>query len=135
MSDIHQALPYYLNHYTNLTSKVSTRIYPLKLPPECVLPAIFFQEIDTAAKSQSHGEPSFLPAKRFQFTIVSASQIEAYQIASILKTSLDGFRGAMGVNPYTTEVQFSLFKNEAMTDDPEIGLNWLQQDYLIGYKE
>lgn len=134
-SDIDKALPYYLTHQSGLTSIVSTRIFPMRIPQGETLPAIFFQDISTSF-IQAHNEPSFLPRKRYQFTSVGGTVEDAEKASHALKLVLDGLHKTnIGVSPYTTEVEAIIIKDERKTDDPETGLFWCQQDFLVIYKE
>lgn len=133
-ADIYQALPYFITH-SGVSILDNTEFHPMKLPQTTTnLPAVFYQDISTVSIS-AHGEASFLPKKRFQFTCVGVTLASIIPIMQALKARLDGYQGNMGTGSYVTEVEASIIKDERVLDDPETNLVWMQQDYLIIYKE
>lgn len=137
-ANIDKALPHFLINNAGIFALVSNRVYPNRLPQNIntptSLPAVAFQIISTAT-TQSHGEASFLPRQRVQFTYYGMSVGICEQIANAFKAALDGYSGIMGTGTFTTEIEGVLFKDERSDSDSELGTYWRQQDYLIMWKE
>lgn len=133
-ANIYKSLPHFLEASGALLALVSTRFYPVSLPPGATLPAIVFQDVSTSS-TQLHGQRTILPIKRFQFTIYAVSISSCDAIATALKSRLDGYKGQMGTGSYLTEVEAVIFKNEISDNDQQTNLHLRYQDYIIQYKE
>lgn len=84
----------YLSTYPGLVPLIGTRIYPLLLPQDPVLPAVTYQRISTP---RMHAfERSFLPHPRFQFDCWATTFPAARAVAEQVKLALDVYMGAMG---------------------------------------
>jgi len=103
----------YLDAYPGLTLEVGSRIYPLLLPQNPVLPAVTYQRIST---SRLHAfERSLLPHPRFQFNCWAESFPRAKDVAEQVKLALDVYMGAMGAET----VCASIIDGERDVYDPE----------------
>jgi len=133
-ANLDKALPYYLKNIGAISALVSDRIRPNRLESGETIPAVVFELISTNPV-QTHGDQSFLPRQRYQFTYYGVSYETCKNIGIAFKAALDGYQGNMGTGSFVTEIEACLYKDERSTDDPETGLFWRQQDYLIIWKE
>jgi hypothetical protein len=134
MSNIEKALTYELKNDSGLKSLINERVYPLALPPSVSLPALTYQ-IVTQKVQQAHGESSFLPRPRVQFTAWGTTFEQVVNVGNALRACVDGFRGVWGTGTYLTEVESVLFADQRDFKDPETGLFYRQQDYHMMWKE
>lgn len=109
---------------------VGSRVYPLKIPQEQVLPAIAYQRIDTP-RVKSHSGPSGLAAPRFQLTIQCTTYESMSAVARGVRERLNGFTGMMG----TTEVQSTFVVNENEFDTEANKYFISRLDVVIWHRE
>ena len=114
MTDIAEYLPAALNTDATLAALVGTRIYPLKRPQNCALPAITYQRI-SAPRVTSHSGDSGLLNPRYQFNCWSESYLEARSMAERLEKL---FNGKSGMFP---GAQASFVDNDLDDSDAEVG--------------
>ena len=124
-----EGLFYYLDNYAGLSAEVDDRIYPAKLPPSPVLPAVTYNRISTPRLSKFQDQ--FLPHARFQFDCWAMEFSRAKNVAAQVKAALDVYSGLMGT--YTVEV--SLIDDEIDTYEPETGYWHSIIDAIIWYIE
>ena len=85
----------YLLANAPVAALIATRMYPLLLPQNAVLPAVTYQVIsDVHELNQS--EPGGLPVIRLQYTCWADSYLAAQTLAAAIRVALDGFTGVMG---------------------------------------
>lgn len=95
---IEEAIYYKLTNDTDVAAIVSTRVYPMKLPPNPTYPAITYQRISTA-RWHNYAGASGRARPRFQIDcwLDGSNRAEAYDDARDLATKvrkcLDGFKG------------------------------------------
>lgn len=88
----------YLLGDSNLTAKVSTRIYPLHLPQDATLPAIIYRWVSDTEGFNLDGADG-LVSPRIQFDVFSETYTEMETVSDLLKTRLNGFRGTIASSP------------------------------------
>jgi hypothetical protein len=88
MTLIEEALRSILLADSTLSAYVGTRIYPVQLPLDCVLPALAYSEVSNPYRRIT-GNP------RFQIDIFSEDYTEAKNIRAALGSALDGYSGTV----------------------------------------
>lgn len=132
-ANIEKALPYFLLQDSALAALIVDRLYPYKLPQNCTLPAVSFQDI-SETRTQSYGEASALPFPRYQFTITGGTVDSVKQVEEALNSCLDGYQGTMGTGSYITEVEAVILKNRITNNDIDLPIFQRMLDYVIQYK-
>ncbi len=80
---------------TALAALIGTRIYPLQLPQNAVLPAVVQQTVSDVHELHQSG-PAGYPTARVQYDCWGASYLSARAVAAALRMAVDGTYGAMG---------------------------------------
>ncbi len=131
MSVVEQALTARLEGSTNVTSLVSTRIYPVRLPQNPVFPAVTYDLISSQREWAMTADPGFVHA-RLQVTGWSeASYAEASSVS-------EGVRGATQRWAGTSTgvvVQEMFIENEFSFYDDETGVYAHSLDLVVHYEE
>ncbi len=98
---IEEALFAYLTGYAGLVALVADRVYPTKLPPSPVLPAVVYQRI-SSTRTYSHddapGTPDWVTV-RMQFSCWAdgdSGYDVATDVGAQVVAALSGYRGTMG---------------------------------------
>ncbi len=125
----------FLSSYPALAELVSTRIYPLLLPPPPdpeimpqpeYLPALVYNKI-SGPRVYSHSGDSGLENPRYQIDCWSEDPDTAEQVAGILIEALSGYAGPMG----NETVGASFIENDEDGYDPETGLYRVMVEVLF----
>ena len=134
--DAEQALYGKLSTTAGITALCSTRIYPLDLPPSVTLPAVTYQIIDAPIEA-THDEAagSSLVYARHQITSWATTYAASVALAKQIHLALQGFKGIITVGADTFTIMSSLRAGKMPNKDPETGLYWISQDYIIWYTE
>jgi hypothetical protein len=106
-----------------VSALVSTRMSPVTLPQDVVLPALSYQIIDTLHVESSRGS-SGLAASRVQISAWSGDHSEVVELAEKVRLVLHGFSGTMG----TTE-SVAILVNDGPRDLYEHETNMYRRDY------
>lgn len=85
----------YLQTISALTTLVSTRMYPLRLPQKPTLPALVIQKI-ARPRVYSHSGDSNLANPTYQISCWAETHEGAVALEVQLETALTGFSGTMG---------------------------------------
>jgi hypothetical protein len=93
---LEQALRTRLAAYTNLTTLVGTRIYPLRLAQSPTLPAVTYQRISTVPVQALSAAASAMIRTRMQVTAWATTYAGAQSVAAQIRACLDGFAGMLG---------------------------------------
>lgn len=135
MPNMDQALVSRLEDFAGLASLISKRVYPVVLKQGATIPAVVYQRIGTGS-SQAHGQAAALPRVRYQITSFGSSLSEAKAVAAQVKLALDGQHAAYwGSGTYRTWIEASLWKDESDAVEAEVGLYYVQQDFLIQHRD
>ncbi len=100
-----------------VNADVAGRIYPLKLPQNPTYPAITYYVVGVGQHRSLSG-PGDRERPHFMVHCWAATEAAAQDLASDVRTALDGFKGTMG----TTEVSSVKFNdwNDQFEDVPEV---------------
>jgi len=109
-----------LSTYPGLTALIATRVYPLRLPQNPVLPAVTLFKVSTP-REQSHGGDSALQHPRYQFSCWAETYGAAWAVADQVRLALQGL-AAGGVGIYDNGVDMY---------DPETGWYHVAIDITI----
>lgn len=130
MTTMSEALVAYVNADTTVAGMQSTRLYPLRLPPNATLPATVYQRID-ASRVYAHALAGGLPKARYQLTHWGATFATAQALADAVRHRLDGFHGTMsGVRVDSVQCV-----DGPDLDDPTTNTVRCVRDYFIEHTE
>jgi hypothetical protein len=135
MITIEEGLYNRLSTYSGLTTLISTRVYPLKLPQTVTLPAITYQRISTPRELTHDQKAGGLALPRFQFNCWGTTFSSVKAVVKQLRECLNGFSGTFGSGANTVAVGGVLSANEIDFNDPDSGLYWTAVDYFIYHQE
>lgn len=89
---------------SNVSSLISTRVYPLILPDESVLPSVTYQRISTVRDYATTG-PVSLSRIRLQIDTWSLTYAAAKQVDMAIRASLESFSGTLPDGTVVSEIQ------------------------------
>lgn len=95
MTTLEEGLFTRLSTYAGLVALCSTRIYPLRLPYQPVLPAVTYQRISTRTLQMFPSTAKSIA--RFQVTAWAVSYDDMVKVAAQIILALDAYVGTMGV--------------------------------------
>lgn len=130
--DVEQALVYKLVNTAGVSTLVSTRVHPLRLPDTAVLPAITYQLI-SAPTVGTHDETAAnaLTHARYQLDAWSGSYSGAVALAKAIFDALEGFSGVVTSGGDTYAIQACLRMDKRVNNDAETALYWISQDFAV----
>jgi hypothetical protein len=114
----------------SLAAVIADRIHPDKLPQGVIFPAVRFFQVSLTA-DYSHDGDANLDMTRYQFDCLAPNRPQANQVASLLRTALQGLKHIR-----LDDIRFeSVFMANALSGYDD-GLNqWLaMRDFEITYK-
>lgn len=133
MSNILTAQKTYLATIGALTTLVSTRIFPERLPPgtsttPTVMPCLTYQMVDEPVMTTHDNQKLF--TARIQYDTWGGSYASAHAVADALFAALHGYKGLMD-----TVAVGGVFRKSGKRDDndPDTGLNRVIQDFVFNY--
>ena len=121
-----------LSKETTVKALVSTRVYPIRLPRNVMLPCITYQRISTP-RVHTHDSAGGTAHPRFQITCWDDDPKGCKVVADAVRGCLDGFKGTMGTNGAT--VYSTLSDDENADYDPESQIYWTNLDFIIWHAE
>jgi hypothetical protein len=128
MSDIKEALVKRLRDDTGVAALIAARIYPLKATQDTAFPCLVYNRIDSVPE-RVMGMASGLFFARFQIDSWGKSASAVTNLASKVRTSLDGFIGSiLGV-----DIGGVSLLDEADDYDDEVRLYRVIQNFGIWY--
>jgi hypothetical protein len=132
--DVEQALVYKLVNTSGISSLVSTRVHPLRLPDTATLPAIVYTEI-SAPTIATHDETAAnaLTHARYQFDGWASTYSDAVVLGKAIFTALEGFSGIVTSGLDTFTIQAILRVDKRTNNDAETALYWVSQDFMVWY--
>lgn len=81
-----------------ITARIGTRCYPMRLPQDVVFPALTYQAI-SGSSPVSHEGGTGIAQKRIQFDCWGERYDDALALAGALRTALSGVLTSMGGTP------------------------------------
>jgi hypothetical protein len=118
---------------TNTQAAVDDRVYPLRLPEKCLLPAIAYQRV-AASRNYTfdpYEETSAFVTARVQFSCWSNSALEAMNVGEAVLLDLSGYGGDMS----GVLVGSSFSELERDDYEPDVKLYRRLLDFAIGYED
>jgi len=113
---------------------VAARMYPVKLPPGAVFPAITYFRV-SADRAETLDGPAGRAAVRMQLSAWGQSYADAKNLAKALRLRLNGYRGPMTDGSDTVDVtRVSLITENDLHDDAREVFQ-VVLDFLIVQKE
>lgn len=132
---IEEGLKTYLTGYAGLTSLISTRVHPMRIPQGATIPCLTYQRISTPRiKTHDSSGSSGTAYPRFQFDAWATTYAGAKAITDQVRAALNGYKGTIGTTN-TVTIQASLVDDEKPEFDSETGLFRILSDYLIWHQE
>jgi hypothetical protein len=135
MITIEEGLVYKLKNTNGVSSLVSTRIYPLKLPQTVTLPAITYQRISTPRVLTHDQASGGLALPRFQITVWAESPDSAKAVVDAVRTAIHGFRGNFGTGANIVSVGSCLAEDERIAYEAASQLYMSSIDFIIYHAE
>jgi hypothetical protein len=127
---VEEAVRTVLTNTGAVTALISTRVYPLYLPPDTTLPAVAYERISTR-RSYAHDGPQAPVTARLQFNSIATTLSAAMGVADAIRGALSGYTGvSAGV-----KIASCLLGNELSQDELDTGLARVVQDYLVTFME
>jgi hypothetical protein len=132
--DIEQALTAKLINTAAISTLVSTRCHPLRLPDTAALPAIVYTEV-SAPTYATHDESSSnaLTRARYQIDAWATTYAGAVALGLAIWTALEGFSGIVTSGADTFTIQSCLRSDKRTNNDAETALYWVSQDFILFY--
>jgi hypothetical protein len=94
--ELNEALYTYLSSYSGLTSFISKRIYPDKLPDKCTLPAVTYQLV-SEEETETFRQPTVdLLAAVYSITVWASTRATANAAGKQLRQAFKNYSGTMG---------------------------------------
>lgn len=117
---------------------IGNRVYPVILPQKPVIPAVTYSEISSIGDMHMRG-PSGLMQSRFQFSVWGSTTSSVSQVASAVKSALNGFSGdkAYGSSSPQEVVTFRgvMFQNANDLYDSTAMLHYRTMDFTFWFAE
>lgn len=115
---------------SHLKTKLSAKLYPLKLPQKVTYPAITYQKI-SGEWSHSMGGDSGYANPYYQFVSYAKTYAEVKQTAKQLRQTMQNLSGVFN----GVYIQAVLIENEIEDYEDETLLYSVLQEYMIFYKD
>lgn len=136
MKDIRPALRGFLLADPAIAAKVTTRVFPIKLPQGIVAPSIVYTRITGYGDNKMDGATG-LSRPRMQIDAWAQNADDAASLANVVKDRLDGYRGPMsyGSPPTVIYVQGVFYDMERDGYDEDAQLYFTSRDYFLWTEE
>lgn len=136
LTGFEQFLVYKLKNTTAVSTLVSTRVHPLRLPDTAVFPAVVYQEISAPIIS-THDETASgaLTSPRYQIDCFAVTYAGSVALGAAVFAALHGFKGVITSGTDTFNVMSCLRTDKRINTDPETGLWWCSMDFIFWYQE
>lgn len=132
--DIEQALVYKLVNTAGISSLISTRCHPLRLPELATLPALVYSEVSAPTETtMDETSTNALTHARYQIDAWATDYDDAVALAAAVFTALEGFSGVITSGSNTFTIQACMRNDKRANDDPETRLYWISQDFVLWY--
>jgi hypothetical protein len=135
VKDIRPALRAFVLALSGVSSAVSGRMYPIRLPQGNTAGGIVYNRISGEGDHHNEGA-SGLARVRVQFDCWMPTHDAAAALALLVKAGLDGYRGEMGSGGSAVQVQGVFFDSERDLPFDDLGkLYGVSHDYFFVYEE
>ena len=123
----------FLGQQSAITSIVSTRVYPVRLPQKPTLPALSYTQI-SAVRVKDLSGPAGKARRRIQIDSWATTAKGARDLADAVRQAVEPFYGSWAdteVGSISLDNEFETFEEEAGT----VGLYRVMQDYIVAHLE
>ena len=113
-----------------VTGQVSTRIYPVYLPQNCILPALTYYRVSTIREQSMQEDPGWATT-RFQVSVWTTSALTWGTVADIVRTALHRH---VGIYAGVTVTDLAI-ENEITTYDFDTDEHQVAMDFMVSHLE
>lgn len=119
---------------TAISTLISTRMHPLRLPDTPTFPCVTYSQIDAPIVS-THDQTSAnaLTHARYQIDAFAATYAGAVALGKAIFDALEGFAGVVTKGADTFNFQACLRVDKRASNDSETGLWWISQDFTLWF--
>lgn len=121
---------------SSVSTVISDRLYPLRLPQDPILPSVTFQKISNVEDTNLDG-PMVFGMHRIQFDCYALTYLGVELLSKAIKRTLHGFSGDIGGSPPTGRIS-GVFHDgerdmpyEPGINEPDLKLFRRSADYLF----
>jgi hypothetical protein len=133
--NVYSAVYSYLSAQVPVTTLVSTRIYPLHLPQDPVIPAIVVTQVAEESDHHLTGKAGHSRAT-LKFACLSQDMQEAFDIAEALRGVMQGYRGTMGSYTVGSITLQNVYDDaEALDDGSEDWVYARTHEYTLSFRQ
>lgn len=93
--EIYEGIRIHLANDPTIGSMVGNKIRPLRADPDDQAPYVVYQRIVTT-EEHSHSGATGIQRPRFQIACIGSNYVQARQLASAVRSRINGFAGQMG---------------------------------------
>ena len=134
--DVEQEIVYKIQNTAAITTIASTRISPLRLPDQAVLPAITYQLIDAPISASLDEQASgALAHARYQIDAWAFAYSDAVALGKAIFNALHGFKGVITNGVDSFAIMGITREAKSSNNDATTALYWISQDFLVWYGE
>ena len=138
LADVRKAIYSRLTDDAAIIAVAGSRVYPVRLKQGEKRASIVYQRISAVGDMTMQG-PVSLAQTRFQIDCWSDSADEATSLANLVKESLNGFQGQIGVGGNSpvdrVRIQGIFFDSEREFYDDSNGMFRVSRDYIVWHDE
>lgn len=130
MARLEAAIYSILSADLDIITLIGTRIYPLILPQDAILPAITYARVSTERESAFVTDPG-LSTARIQVDIWATSALNGMAISEKVRVALHRYRGTIT----SVTIEESHIDNEILMYEPETEIYHIVLDFSILHQE
>lgn len=133
MPVVEEAVKARLGAVSGVTSLISTRVYPVKLPQSATLPAVTYQRVSTIRENAMAADPG-VARTRLQVTCAADSYSGLKAVTEAVRAALQRYRGTVGgvvVLDVFLDNETDLFGEE----ENDAGVYLTAQDFIVIHRE
>jgi hypothetical protein len=131
---LEKALVAHLKAHDGLSALVDTRIYPLVIPQDGVLPCVTYQRISTP-RQYTIGGTATVASPRIQVDCWGESYASAKDVAAQVLAALNHESGQIGSCAQAFDILVSLADNEEDSYESDTGRYRVRIDFRVTYEE
>lgn len=109
--DIFQVVNQYISTRPEIVKVVGSKIYPINMPQNCILPAVVYSPILAKYDSALQGDTGYA-RQSIQFNCHATTFKQARQISRMIKTALQDYHGDM----FGMDIQAVFIKSDFQLD-------------------
>jgi len=128
---VDEALKVELRAHAGLSALIGPRAYPVKLPPDCALPAVSFQFISRVPAAHTMVADPTLTSQRVQINSWGATPDSAVAVADEVEDAIRDFMGTLGGEEGVAVSRIFFESSVGPMEDVEGDCYGVKQDYII----